>query len=105
MVFFLWALSTALVFQENVLSFGCLAIVVLDLINVIAKLRLLRSNPFLLDYLWESRWKEMVSPFCVVAGCVLMLLLGRVGTVGAVAVNLAIVGVLGVVGPTAFQYF
>jgi hypothetical protein len=57
------------------------------------------------DYLWESKWKEVVSPLCVVAGCVLMLLLGRVGTGGAVAVNLAMFGVLGVVGSTAFQYF
>jgi hypothetical protein len=104
-VFFLWALSTALVFQENVLSLGCLVIVAVEVLNAGAKLRLLRSNQFLLDYLWESRWKEVVSPVCVVAGCGLMVLLGRVGTAGAVAVNLGMVGVLGVVGSSAFQYF
>lgn len=77
----------------------------MELLNAVAKLRLLRSNPFLVDYLWESKWKEVVSPLCVVAGCALMLLLGKVGDGGAVAVNLAMVGVLGVVGSTASQYF
>jgi hypothetical protein len=104
-VFFLWALSTSLVFQENILSYGCLAIILLEAVNAVVKVRLLRRNYFLLTYLCESKYKELLVPLCVVAGCILMLLMEMVGSELAILVNLLIVTVLVVVGSNAFQYF
>jgi hypothetical protein len=102
---FLWSISIALVFQYNVVGLGSLAIISIEIINIIVKIRLLKSNKSLLRNLIDSKSKEIINPLLIIIGSVIAMVHGYNRSAGSIIANILIVPIMIFVSFNVFQFF